>query len=44
VGTVGGGENTTKIYCVRKVLSWTLVVHIFNTSIWEAEAGGFLRV
>jgi hypothetical protein len=25
-----------------QTLSWAVVVHIFNPSTWEAEAGGFL--
>jgi hypothetical protein len=25
-----------------KIWSWAVVVHAFNPSTWEAEAGGFL--
>jgi hypothetical protein len=29
--------------CVKKKkISWAVVVHAFNPSTWEAEAGGFL--
>jgi hypothetical protein len=30
--------------CIRKKLKLGVVVHAFNPSTWEAEAGGFLSL
>jgi hypothetical protein len=39
----GKGKNMIKICCIKNVLGESgVVVHTFNPSTWEAEAGRFL--
>jgi hypothetical protein len=42
----GDGESNESQSCMKLLtkqnLSWVVVAHAFNPSIWEAEAGGFL--
>jgi hypothetical protein len=34
-------RSCTRLLLISRTLTWAVVVHAFNPSTWEAEAGGF---